>query len=74
MIVVDRIEGERAVLSFGGELIDVPLAALPKELREGDVLAVSRDETARAGILTEGEARLERLRARSEKGPDTFDL
>lgn len=46
MIVVDRIEGTRAVLEIGGERVDVPLAALPEGTAEGDVLLVTRQPAA----------------------------
>jgi len=70
MIVVDRIEGARAVLEFGGESLDVPLAALPAGVKAGDVLALS----VRAPDPAEAEARLARLRAKTPQGPGTFDL
>jgi len=70
MIVVDRIEGARAVLEFGGESLDVPLAALPAGVKEGDVL----DLSVRAPDPAEAEARLARLRAKTPQGPGTFDL
>lgn len=39
--VVDRVEGAYAVVEWQvGELVDLPLSALPPELSEGDLLAV----------------------------------
>lgn len=70
MIVVDRIEGTRAVLELGGETVDVPLAALPAGVKEGDVLELS----VRTPDPAEAQARLARLRARTTQGPGTFDL
>lgn len=48
MIVVDRIEGDRAVLEIGGETVEVPASALPPGTREGAtlVLVASGDEAA----------------------------
>lgn len=46
MIVVDRIEGDYAVLEIAGRMVDVALALLPPELRdslrEGDRLIFAR--------------------------------
>ena len=75
MIVVDRIEGDYAVVELGGRRVDVPLAELPAGVREGDqltfqVLAAAPD----AASLEEAAARLERLKARTPQGPGSFDL
>ena len=74
MITVDRIDGDRAVLNIGGELVEVPAAALPAGASEGAVLRWVVDPTAARAILDEGEARLERLRRRGPSTPDTTDL
>lgn len=68
MIVVDRIEGQRAVLEFDGEIIDVPLSALPAGVGEGAVLVFVRAEAPQ--VRDEAEARLARLRATSPPGDD----
>lgn len=70
MIVVDRIEGERAVLEMDGEVVDVPLSVLPAGVKEGDVLAVS----VQAADAATGEARLARLKSRTPQGGGTFNL
>lgn len=71
MIVVDRIEGQRAVLEISGELVEVPLSALPEGAGEGDLLVWQiADASAR---LAAAEARLDRLRAR-DPGADEIDL
>lgn len=70
MIVVDRFEGERAVLEVDGELVDVPRSALPTGAKEGDVLTW-RQETP---SLEEAQARLARLRARTPAVDDDIDL
>lgn len=70
-IVVDRIEGDTAVLELGGQRVDVPLAQLPADVKEGDELAfILRGP----GDTKEAEARLARLRARTPQGPGSFDL
>ena len=63
-IAVDRIEGDRAILDVGGELIEVPAAALPEGAVEGSRV---RLETAEPAPEADDGAqkRLERLRARS---------
>ena len=71
MIVVDRIEGTRAVLEVEGELVEVPAAALPAGSREGDVLAFVQQDAA--AIRAEGQARLARLAARHAL-PDDIEL
>lgn len=73
-IVIDRIEGERAVLAIGEESVEVPLACLPTGAREGAVLAWSTDEPAADEALAAAEARLARLRARNPNPPTEFDL
>ncbi len=70
MIVVDRIEGDVAVLEIGGRTVDVPLAELPAGVKEGDRLSfrVEAPDTSAA------EDRLARLRAKTKQGPGDFDL
>lgn len=43
-IVVDRLEGEIAVLEVDGQLLDWPAAALPAGAREGSVLVLTVQE------------------------------
>lgn len=74
MIVVDRIEGQRAVLIVGAERVEVPRSALPEGAREGDVLKFVTDAEARKSALTEAEARLARLKKRTPQGPENIDL
>lgn len=71
MIVVDRIEGDMAVLEIGGKCVDVPLAALPEGLREGDLLEIRKAPASAAG---EAMGALARLKKRFPQGPDTIDL
>jgi hypothetical protein len=51
MIVIDRFEGEIAVVEYGEKFYDIPRAWLPVGAKEGDVivlsLSVDQDETAR---------------------------
>ena len=41
MFVLDRIEGETAVIEWQGQMILLPAVLLPKEAREGDLLEIS---------------------------------
>lgn len=71
MIIVDRIEGDTAVLEIGNTRVDVPLAELPPGVKEGDTLAFT---IGPAASTDHAEKRLERLRARTRQGPGSFDL
>lgn len=73
-IVIDRIEGERAVLTFGNESVEVPLAFLPPGAGEGSVLSLTIDPASAADARAAAEARLARLRARNPNPPTEFDL
>ena len=68
-ISVDRVEGDWAVLDFGGITVSVPKGALPADAGEGTRLEL-RVATP-DGALDEAKARLERLRA---KGPSADDI
>ncbi len=74
MIVVDRIEGHRAVLLVGDERLELPLSALPVGTREGDVLKLVANADARQASLAEAEDRLARLKKRAPQGPENIDL
>ena len=73
-MVLDRIEGNRAIFVVEGERVELPISALPAGAREGDVFALVRDDDATKSQKDEGEARLARLRARGPQGPGTIDL
>ncbi len=52
-LTVDRLEGGFAVCeNENGDMVNVPLAALP-DVREGDVLKVEKDPEARAALEKE---------------------
>lgn len=46
-IVVDRVEGELAVLQIGGKTLDVPVSLLPEGAGEGSVLVLALSDTSR---------------------------
>ena len=64
--VVDRIEGEAAVLVADDdqEMLDIPLNVLPHGVREGTVLRVteSKDHLLWVSAMLDEELRLRRLR------------
>jgi hypothetical protein len=74
MIVVDRIEGDLAVLTIGDARVDVAVALLPAGAREGSVLGLMLMPGATDERLEAGEAQLARLRARNPNPPTEFDL
>lgn len=44
--IIDRIENNIAVCELeNGEMLDVKISALPKGIKEGDVITLSVDET-----------------------------
>lgn len=62
MIVVDRIEGNYAVVFFGEMRRDIPLSELPREVHEGSVLK----ETP-AGLVPDEAAEAERRKQMTER-------
>lgn len=46
MFIIDRIEGQWAVIEYGSKTFNLPLSILPSEVEEGDVIQIqiSRDE------------------------------
>ena len=66
MIVLDRVEGERAILEVDGEIVELPRSALPASVVEGSVLSLVVDVNGTAVARQEAEARLERLRQRDD--------
>ena len=71
MITVDRFEGDRAVIEVDGEMINIPMTALPVNLKEGD--SVEFVIVANDNAIAEEESRLKRLQASSPQG-NNFDL
>ncbi len=71
MLIVDRVEGERAVIEIDGAVISIPARLLPAGASEGSVLRLEID--ADATRLREAQARLERLKSRDTIA-DVIDL
>ena len=69
-VVVDRVEGEVAVLEFEGGTGEVPLALLPPGASEGWVLRwlVERDPDAEGERTRESANRMARLSADDDGG------
>lgn len=70
LLVVDRIEGDFAVLTDGRTQVDVPLAWLPADVAEGWHLRVefSRDADAEATRRADIADRMRRLSADDDGG------
>lgn len=73
MIVLDRIEGDRAIVEIGGEMIEIPCSELPNGSKEGDVLVFAVDADAVGNLKKDNEDRLKRLRER-DPGDMEIDL
>ncbi|SHH16285.1 DUF3006 domain-containing protein [Desulfosporosinus lacus] len=41
MLIVDRFEGDWAVIEYEGTTFNLPLTLLPRDVKEGDVIAIS---------------------------------
>ena len=72
MFVIDRLEGDRAVIDFDGEMIDIPLTALPVGTSEGDRVGFVVEHST-AEFRKEQVDRLARLQSASPDG-DVFQL
>ena len=62
MIVIDRIEGNRAIVEFDGETLEIPASLLPSGSSEGDILSLKLCVDAATDMQRDNEERLERLR------------
>jgi hypothetical protein len=73
MIIVDRIESQRAVLVMDGETVDVPRSVLPDGVSEGAVLAFEARPGDEAAARAQAAERLARLQQRDDL-PEEIDL
>ncbi len=62
MIIIDRFEGDTAVIEIDGTAADVPRDKLPSEAKEGDVLILNNGE-----YVIDASATFERRRAVRKK-------
>ena len=70
-LIVDRIEGDLAVVQFYGETVNIPLGDLPDGTKEGTIITLTG--CLAADQRGDTEARLERLRQTGPAG-DIIDL
>ena len=75
MIVVDRIEAERALVEFDGEVVEIPVSALPRGSTEGALLVLqpAKGDDSAMKLSNEAVERLERLRSR-DPGDKEIDI
>ena len=45
MLVIDRFEGDYAIVETGSGMVNIPKTEIPKECREGDILLIRVDKT-----------------------------
>ncbi len=48
MLIIDRFEGDFAVVETGAGMVNLPKADLPADAKEGDVLTISIDNSKTA--------------------------
>jgi hypothetical protein len=70
-MVIDRIEGEIAVIEIDGHTVDIPLSCLPSGAAEGDRLRFVLED--REAADQEARDRLARLQAQDNL-PEHIDL
>ena len=71
-ITVDRIESDLALLEIGEVFVELPLAALPPNTKEGDMLRLIKQD-GREQSLDTATSRLNRL-AKRDDGNDIIEL
>ena len=49
MLIIDRFEGDFAVVETKNGMINIPKTDLPASAKEGDILTIQLDATAAAG-------------------------
>lgn len=69
-LILDRVEGDVAVLVVAGRTVELPLTALPEGASEGEAFALT---SLGRPSTSEAEDRLARLRQRDPGGSE-FDL
>ena len=69
-IIIDRFEGDYAIVEYNGKSFEIPKALLPANSTERDQIHIT---ISKPNDLSEAEAQLERLRKR-DTGEDIIDL
>ena len=72
-LIIDRIEGDIAIIECGEHTFEVPVSALPEGAQEGSQLSFSLLSSPESDADQEANDRLERLKAR-DSGDDIIDL
>jgi hypothetical protein len=73
MIIIDRIEGDRAILEVDGEMVEISACILPSGSSEGSFLSLNLCEDAAADMQRDNEERLARLR-KQDSGDMEIDI
>ena len=71
--VIDRIEGDIAIVEFGDITFEIPSSVLPEEAKEGSVISLSVHPPEMENQDKEAKERLARLQAR-DSGDEIIDL
>ena len=70
-LIIDRFEGQTAIIECGTEYFEIPIAALPEGAKEGDSLEINLSNQSQT--QNETEERLARLKSQ-DAGDDIIDL
>lgn len=70
--VIDRIEGDHAVVEVDGNFVNILKILLPTSLKEGDTITISLDTTS-SSAKESAKQRLKRLKKR-DSGSQSIDL
>ncbi len=44
MLIIDRFEGDQAVIEFDSVTFDIPRSALPEEAEAGDIISINLEK------------------------------
>ena len=72
--IVDKIENDIAIIECNGELLNIPLAFLPANIEEGDIIVLQKEHSSKAESLRDAEDRLKRLKAKNPTPSNIIDL
>ena len=72
-LIIDRIEGDFAIMECGEYTFEIPISAIPEGSKEGDHLILSFSAPTESDTEKEAKDRLERLKTR-DSGDDIIDL
>ena len=72
-LVVDRIEGNLAIIEHREGSFEIPIACLPPQTKEGDYLTIQNHAPEQSDQDNENKERLKRLQER-DSGQNIIDL